>query len=112
MNSVSDVNGNGRIDADDILRIRAWANRVDNDGNGFTDDLFGWDFYDDDNRPSRSMTTFWLHEPADSYHGTHVSGTIGALANGSGVVRSSSGTCKSCRCVSWAPETRGSSRMR
>jgi subtilisin family serine protease len=40
---------------------------VDDDGNGFTDDLDGWDFVDDDPRP----------DDADG-HGTHVAGTIGA----------------------------------
>ena len=87
VNAVSDVNGNGRIDADDILLLPAWANGIDNDSNGFTDDLFGWDFYSNDNRPFESYdNTGTDANPSDSYHGTHVSGTIGALANGSGVV--------------------------
>jgi len=87
VNAVSDVNGNGRIDADDILRLPAWANGVDNDSNGYTDDLFGWDFYSNDNRPFESYdNTGTDTNPSDSYHGTHVSGTIGAMANGSGVV--------------------------
>jgi len=87
VNSVSDVNGNGVIDADDILRLPAWANGVDNDSNGYTDDLFGWDFYSNDNRPFESYDNSGTDtNPSDSYHGTHVAGTIGALANGSGVV--------------------------
>jgi subtilisin family serine protease len=87
VNAVSDVNGNGRIDADDILRLPAWANGIDNDGNGYVDDLFGWDFYSNDNRPFESYDgTGTNANPSDSYHGTHVSGTIGALANGAGVV--------------------------
>jgi hypothetical protein len=48
---------------------------VDNDGNGFTDDVYGWDFFSDDPNPMDS----------DS-HGTHVSGTIAGVGNnGSGV---------------------------
>ena len=87
VNSVTDINGNGRIDADDILRDVRWANSTDNDGNGFTDDLFGWDFRDNDNRPFEAYTGITVTtEPANSYHGTHVAGTIGALANSSGVV--------------------------
>ena len=87
VNAVSDVNGNGRIDADDILQLPAWANGVDDDGNGYLDDLFGWDFRDNDNRPFESYTGLTLtDEPANSYHGTHVAGTIGAPANGIGVV--------------------------
>jgi subtilisin family serine protease len=43
---------------------------VDDDGNGFIDDVHGWDFAAKDN------------DPMDVYgHGTHVSGTIGASAN-------------------------------
>jgi subtilisin family serine protease/uncharacterized membrane protein len=49
---------------------------IDNDGNGFIDDLRGWDFYSNDS------------DPIDTHgHGTHVSGTIGAVGNnGTGVV--------------------------
>lgn len=47
----------------------------DDDGNGYVDDLRGWDFVNDDNDPMD-----------DRDHGTHVSGTIGARANnGKGV---------------------------
>lgn len=60
------------------------ADGLDNDGNGFVDDVYGWDFVNDDN------TVYDGHGPketlADS-HGTHVSGTIGAVGNnGAGVV--------------------------
>src|SRR5690349_17401062 len=50
---------------------------IDNDGNGYIDDVHGWDFDRNDN------TTF---DGYDDDHGTHVSGTIGAKGgNGSGV---------------------------
>ena len=57
------------------------ADGVDNDGNGYVDDIHGWDFdgnnntiYDGGNRGSSDD------------HGTHVSGTIGGKANnGQGV---------------------------
>ena len=45
-------------------------NGVDDDGNGFIDDVNGWDFYDDDNSPNDG-----------NGHGTHVAGTIGAVGN-------------------------------
>jgi len=43
------------------------GNGVDDDGNGFVDDVHGYDFIDDDGYPSDSLA-----------HGTHVAGTIGA----------------------------------
>lgn len=47
----------------------------DNDGNGYVDDVHGWDFANDDNNPMD-----------DNGHGTHVAGTIaGAGNNGVGV---------------------------
>lgn len=48
---------------------------VDDDYNGFIDDVRGWDFYNRDNNPLD-----------DQGHGTHVAGIIGALAdNGLGI---------------------------
>ncbi|MGQ0637556.1 MAG: S8 family serine peptidase [Planctomycetaceae bacterium] len=43
---------------------------IDNDANGFVDDVYGWDFANNDNDPMD-----------DFYHGTHVAGTIGAVGN-------------------------------
>lgn len=50
----------------------------DNDGNGFIDDLIGWDFVDDDNNPSTVSS--------ETSHGTWVSGVLGAAANGIGTM--------------------------
>lgn len=54
------------------------ANGVDDDANGFVDDVQGWDFSDGDNNVS----------PAGSAsHGVHTTGTVGAVGNnGIGVV--------------------------
>ena len=51
-------------------------NSIDDDGNGFVDDYYGWDFRYND------------ADPLDQHgHGTHTSGTIGAVGNNSlGVV--------------------------
>ena len=43
---------------------------IDNDGNGFIDDVHGYDFANDDGDPMD-----------DQGHGTHVAGTIGAVGN-------------------------------
>jgi subtilisin family serine protease len=46
------------------------GNGIDDDGNGFTDDVMGWNFYDDNN------------DPMDHYfHGTHCAGIIGAQSH-------------------------------
>jgi subtilisin family serine protease len=51
-------------------------NGVDDDGNGYIDDVHGYDFYSDDADPMDDVD-----------HGTHVAGTIGAEGNnGLGVV--------------------------
>jgi len=51
------------------------GNGVDDDGNGYVDDVYGWDFADGDNGP-------W----DEHGHGTHVAGIVGATTdNGIGV---------------------------
>ena len=57
------------------------ADGVDNDGNGYVDDVRGWDFANNDNSIYDGGPKGNLDD-----HGTHVSGTIGAEANGAGVV--------------------------
>jgi PKD repeat protein len=50
-------------------------NGVDNDGNGHTDDLIGWDVYGNDNDPNTGES-----------HGTHVAGiAAGVTDNGTGI---------------------------
>ena len=52
------------------------GNVIDDDGNGFVDDVHGYDFVNNDGNPMD-----------DHYHGTHVSGTIAGVGdNGAGVV--------------------------
>ncbi len=52
-------------------------NGIDDDGNGYVDDVYGWDFDGNNN------TVF---DGVNDDHGTHVAGTIGAVGfNGKGV---------------------------
>ncbi len=67
---VSDKNGNGFIDAGDVLNDPLWENGTDEDGNGLEDDVIGWDFANNDNDPFD-----------DNGHGTHVSGILAASGN-------------------------------
>ena len=70
------------------LAARAWTNPgesgggketngVDDDANGYIDDVHGWDFCNDDNT---------VHDFDEDFHGTHVAGTIAASLDGQGVV--------------------------
>jgi len=51
------------------------GNGIDDDGNGYVDDVYGYDFYAGDSNPMD-----------ENGHGTHVSGIIAADQNGIGVV--------------------------
>ncbi len=46
------------------------TNGLDDDGNGYVDDVYGYDFADNTSNPTDS-----------GYHGTHVAGTIAAIGN-------------------------------
>ena len=59
------------------LAANAWlnpgeiaGNGIDDDGNGYVDDMRGWDFYSNDSDPMD-----------DNGHGTHCGGTIGGVGN-------------------------------
>jgi subtilisin family serine protease len=67
---------------------QVWTNtfdlvdKIDNDGNGYVDDIHGWDFDGNNNTIYDGGTRGNLDD-----HGTHVAGTIGAKGgNGAGVV--------------------------
>lgn len=62
------------------LAANVWVNSaeangvagVDDDGNGFVDDVNGYDFLNNDGS---------VFDAGENYHGTHVAGTIGAVGN-------------------------------
>jgi len=55
------------------------GNGIDDDGNGYIDDVHGWDFTGNDNDPTDDVA-------ACGGHGTHTAGTVGAVGdNGVGV---------------------------
>ncbi len=83
-----DCNNNGALDVDDYKDdpavkaradqrpagqreprgedlIKAFSNHTDADGNGYVDDIAGWDFFDDDNNPADTSSYF-----AAENHGT------------------------------------------
>ena len=75
------------------LKDHMWKNSgeipndgIDNDGNGYIDDIYGWDYYNDDNTVCHyeynSISRSYLHSREDNDdHGTHVAGIIAAVQN-------------------------------
>jgi hypothetical protein len=76
----AESNGNGFVDAEDMLADGDWANGDDTDGNLLDDDLTGWDFFN--NVPGA------FPDPSDGgYHGTFCAGIAGAIGdNGRDIV--------------------------
>jgi len=72
INDPEDLNGNGTMDAGDF-------NGLDDDGNGYVDDVIGWDNGNNDNDPREDSPT----------HGTHVAGCASEVTdngiNGAGL---------------------------
>jgi thermitase len=65
-----DLAANIWINSDEIA-----GNKIDDDGNGFVDDVNGWDFRDNDADPMD------LTSDKNPGHGTHCAGIVGAVGN-------------------------------
>ncbi len=72
-NLAEDADGDGKVlewDGNKWIMDPDDLNGLDDDNNGYIDDLIGWDFVNNDNDPFD-----------DNSHGTHVAGIIGARGN-------------------------------
>ena len=80
---VQDRNGNHLLDPEDLILTPAFRDGVDDDRDGYVDDISGWDFLNDDNDPLDDV----------SYgHGTGEARDSTAAHNGTG----DAGTCPRC----------------
>ena len=77
------VNPGEDLDSDRVVMDADDIDSVDSDGNGYVDDLVGWDFVE-------GITGAWPGEDADTQdndprdfngHGTHTAGTMAAVTN-------------------------------
>ena len=77
-----DYNGDGDINLRDVLNTDSpFSNGIDDDGNGYADDFFGWDpagvSGGDDNDPYPNTNG----DPSNWDHGTNVAGILGAATD-------------------------------
>jgi len=79
--AVTDMNGNGITDPQDLIML--FSNGVDDDGNGYVDDISGYDFFEFDNDP---------FDDVQYGHGTGEAQDSTAEANNGGDL----GTCPNC----------------
>lgn len=82
--SAGDDRADGLLDPSDL--IATFSDGLDDDGNGYVDDIAGWDFYENDNNP---FSTY------DDGYGTHGTGVMeeGAAEGGDG---GAIGVCPNC----------------
>ena len=82
---LGDMNGNGLLDAGDL--ILNFSDGIDDDGNGYVDDIAGWDFAKDDNDPFD-----------DTHRGQGTRAAVLALGEGNNAI-AGIGACPRCRLV-------------
>lgn len=59
---------------------------IDNDNNGYIDDIYGWDFYNNDASVchyhyDEQQNAYFVSKEDNDNHGTHIAGVIGAVAD-------------------------------
>lgn len=77
VNATEDLNSNGKLDSTDI-------NGIDDDGNGYVDDVIGWDFTDAPAFPDGGDYLNPDNNPMDEYpggHGTPIAGIVSAVTD-------------------------------
>jgi Subtilase family/RTX calcium-binding nonapeptide repeat (4 copies) len=85
--AAGDDEADGVLDGSDL--IATFSNGTDSDGNGYVDDIAGWDFFDDDNDPFDASSCC-----SASGHGTaRAKAAVGATNNAQGEV----GMCPDCQ---------------
>ncbi|UDY37275.1 S8 family serine peptidase [Dermatobacter hominis] len=80
---VEDRNANRLLDPEDLILTPGFSDGTDDDGNGYVDDISGWDFLHDDNDPL---------DDVDYGHGTGEARDSTAAHDGHGAA----GTCPRC----------------
>ena len=72
VNSVGDANGSGEANLKDVISSNSYlTDNLDNDGDGYIDNIIGWDVSEDARDPMVTINS----------HGTHVAGLAGATTN-------------------------------
>lgn len=92
--AMRDVNGNGWTDPEDLILL--FSDGVDGDGNGYTDDISGWDFFEGDNDPQDDVA--FGHGSSQANQATAEAPLPGELCpagDGYGFSRTP-GTCPTC----------------
>src|SRR5437660_1016212 len=78
--AVTDVNNNGVTDPEDLILL--FSNGVDDDGNGYVDDICGYDFFEFDNDPFDEVQYgHGTGEAEDSSAEANNGGDLGACPN-------------------------------
>ncbi len=109
MSTQSDLNEDGKINLRDALfEGSPFIDGIDNDGNGYIDDIIGWDASGEwgtgDNDPFPKMG---VQNNSDWAHGTHVAGILAASTdNGIGIVSPVfNGSILAVKCSKDGPDT-------